>query len=163
MPRPSATLVLDPLRATVVAAKPLVLRRAQPATARGRSAAHAGSARPVVAPGHSPDAVAVAVSPRPAHDSGADAAPQHGGEGAPAPAPAHPPRPAPDRLLAPVGEAVGATGQAVGATTGSIGRRVDTITAAVGAAAGATGELLRGAAGASGRVVGRLLDGPPPR
>jgi hypothetical protein len=158
LPRSSDALVLSPLRTDSVAAKPLVLRRAHasaaqrrsapPAAATGAAAAAAGTRVPAVA----------ALAPAAAHGPGPKPAPQQpAGDGA-APS-AHP---APDRLLQPVGDAIGATGQAVGATTESLARRIDTVGATAVAAVAETRELLRTAVDRSGRVVGRPLGAPPP-
>jgi hypothetical protein len=68
-----------------------------------------------------------------------------------------------DRLLQPVGDAVGATGQAVGATTESLARRLDTVAATAGAAVAETRDVVRTTVDRSGRVVGRLLGGQSQR
>jgi hypothetical protein len=172
LPRSSGALVLDPLRPGAVVAEPLVLRPA-PATRR-RAAAKAGAARSGIAGAR---AQSEGRSHLAGHRSGAEL-PPHGAGSADRPAtpsaPAAPAHPAPDRLLKPVGEAVGATGKAVGATTDSLARRLDGVTAAVGArtepvaatveaATEATIDALRATADRSGKTVGRLLGAPPQR
>jgi hypothetical protein len=159
LPRSSEALVLRPLRTGSVAAKPLVLRRAHAPAPQRRSAPPAtAAATERVAAGTRVPAVA-ALSPQAEHGSRPTPAPQqHAGDGA-APS-AHP---APDRLLQPVGDAVGATGQAVGATTESLARRLDTVAATAGAAVAETHDVLRTTVDRSGRVVGRLLGGQPQR
>jgi hypothetical protein len=159
LPRPSGALVLAPLGPGVTAAKPLVLRRAPAATATRRSAPAAGAAGPASASTRDREAVAGAPPPQGGRGSGGKTGPQDGGDGAAAPAQPAPDRAAPQPLLAPIGDTVGATGQAVAETTDSLARRLDTVAAAVGTA----GDLLRTTADGSGRVVGRLLGDSPRR
>jgi hypothetical protein len=153
LPRPSGTLVLAPIGARVTTAKPLVLRRARAATAKRPSAPAVGAVARVSA---KPDGEAVALA-RHGRGSRAPTKPQHADDAPPAPAQAAPDRGAPQPLLAPVGDAVGATGQAVGATTDSLARRLDTVPAAV----GTTADVLRTTVDGSGRVVRRLLGDSP--
>jgi hypothetical protein len=171
LPRSSGALVLDPLRTGAVAAKPLVLRPAPTPAARRRAAANARAARSGVASARVRDTVADGLSPRAGRRASAGAEPQRAGD---AERPAAPAQPAPDHLLQPVGDAVGATGQAVGATTDSLANRLDTVTAAVGArtepaattvgaVADATTDALRTTVDRSGKVVGRLLGGTSQR
>jgi hypothetical protein len=160
LPRSSDALVLGPLRTDSVEAKPLVLRRAHaPAAQRHstRPAASAASAAPAAVGTREP--AVVALSPQGGRGSAAKPeAQQHAGDGA---APSA--QPAPDRLLQPLGDAIGATGQAVGATTESLTRRIDTVAANAAVAVAETRDLLRTTVDRSGRVVGRLLGGSPPR
>jgi hypothetical protein len=156
LPRPSGTLVLAPIRAGVTTAKPLVLRRAPAATTQRPSAPAAGPVARVSAA--KPDRAALA-SARHGHGSRATTKPPAAGDGAAAPAQPSSDRPAPQPLLAPVGDAVGATGQAVSATTDSLVRRLDPVAAAIGTAA----DVLRSTADGSGRAVGRLLGDSPAR
>ena len=152
VPRPSRPLVLAPVGARVTTAKPLVLRPARATTAQ-QAAAPAAVVRPVAVAKPAGDGAAVALRRR---GTRATPKPQDAGDTTIAPAkPASDP-PAPQPLLSPVGETVGATGQAVGATTDALGRRLDTVTAAA-------GDALRTTADRSGRVVGRLLGGSPAR
>jgi hypothetical protein len=158
LPRTSDTLVLESLRTDAAAAEPLVLRRARVPAAQRRSAPAAAAPAPARTSTRRP-AVAV-VAPQVGGGSAATTQPpQHPAEGAAVP----PARPAPDRVLEPVGHALGATGQAVGATTQSLARRIDAVTATAGAAVAATRDVLSTTADRSGRLVGRLLDGPPAR
>jgi hypothetical protein len=166
LPRTSSALVLDSLRTGDAAAKPLVLRRAPGPTAHRGAAAKPGAARSGVASARVHGTVADDLSARPGRRFVADAEPQRAGDDAGRSA--APAQPAPDRLLQPVGDAIGATGQAVGATTDSLAARLDTVTAAagartapvattVGAVADATTDALRTTVDRSGEAVGRLL------
>jgi hypothetical protein len=158
LPRSSDALVLSPLRTKSVAVRPLVLRRAHAPTAQRRSAPPAAAAAAAPGATGTRKPAVVALSPQAVHGSGPKPAPQrHAGDGA---APSV--HPAPDRLLQPVGDAIGATGQAVGATTESLARRIDTVAATAGATVAETRELLRTTVDRSGRVVGRPLGAPPP-
>jgi hypothetical protein len=163
LPRADSALVLDPLRTNAHVAKPLVLRPAPPA--RRRAVSSVGTARSGVASARAQRTAGDALSPRAGRRALAGAAPQHDGA-APADrpvAPAGAAHAAPDPLLQPVGDAIGATGEAVGATTDSLARRLDTVTATVGAVTGVTTDTLRTTADRSGKVLGRLLGASPQR
>ena len=151
--RSSGTLVLAPIAAGVTSAKPLVLRRARAAAAK-RPAAPAAGAVAVSAATPGRDIVA---SGRHGRGSRATTKPQAAGANPAAPAQPAADRATPEPLLAPLGDAVGATGQAVGSTTDSLARRLDTVAAAV----GGTADVLRTTADGSGRLVGRLLGDSP--
>jgi hypothetical protein len=153
-PRPSATLVLAPIGAAVTTAEPLVMRRARTATATRPSAPAVGAVAPVstTTPGREPFA-----SGRRGRSSPATTNARDSGDGPAVPTQQASDGATPQPLLAPVGDAVGATGEAVGATTDSLARRLDTVAAAVGTA----GDVLRTTADGSGRVVGRLLGNSP--
>jgi hypothetical protein len=166
LPRSSGALVLDPLRTADVAAKPLVLRPARP-TAHRRASAAAGAGRGAVATVPVQDTVAGELSLHPGRRPVAAEDPQGGGH-ANRPSPSA--QPAPDRLLEPVGDVVGATGDVVGATTdalvkvtAAVGARTEPVASTVKAVVDATAEALRTAADRSGKVVGRLLGDQPPR
>lgn len=165
LPRADSALVLDPLRTDAPVAKSLVLRPAP--TTRRRAVASAGVARSGVAGARAQRTVDDELSPSAGRRSPAGSVPQPGGGGSTdrpaAPADADAAQPAPDPLLQPVGDAIGATGEAVGATTDSLARRLDTVTATVGAVTDATADTLRTTADRSGKVVGRLLGTPSQR
>jgi hypothetical protein len=161
LPRSSGALVLAPLRVGVIAPKPLVLRPA--------------AYRPVSAPAGAETAAVVAtvrvrtvtteLTPHTGRLPVTAADPQGGGD-ADRPAPSA--QPAPDRLLKPVGDAIGATGHAVGATTESLaaitttaGAHTDPVARTVAAVADATTPALRTTADRSVKVVGRLLGDVP--
>jgi hypothetical protein len=165
LPRSSGALVLDPLRTSVIAAKPLVLRPARPTAHRRASAAAARRAPVATVPVR--DTVAGALSLHPGPRSVAADDPQGGGD-ANRPAPSA--QPAPERLLKPVGDAIEATGQAVGATTDSLAKvttavvaHTEPVASAVGAVADASVQALRATVDRSGKVVGRLLGDPSAR
>jgi hypothetical protein len=161
VPRLSGALVLDPLRTAVIAAKPLVLRPARP-VARRRASAAAG-AGPAAAVATVRNGLSLHTGDLPVTVSD----PQDGGN---ADRPAASTQPAPDHLLEPAGDAVGATGHAVGATTDSlttittaVAARTEPLASIVAAVVDATTEALRTTVDRTGKVVGRLLAGPPPR
>jgi hypothetical protein len=155
LPRSSDALVLGPLRADTTAAEPLVLRRA----VQRRSVPATGTAAP--ANRRTGEPALAALSPQGGAGAGAKTEPepeQHAGDVAAPPA-----HPAPDRLLQPVGGAIGATGEALHATTESLARPIDAVTVAAAAAGGETRDVLRTTVDRSGTVVGRLLGDSPPR
>jgi hypothetical protein len=147
--RSSGALVLHPLRTAVVAAKPLVLRPARP-TAHRRGAAAAGAGTGAVASVRVRDIVAGELSLHPGRRPLPVDDPQAGGH-ADRPVPSA--QPAPDRLLKPVGDVVGATGDVVAATTDAlakvttaVGGRTEPVASTVKAVVNATAEALRTAA-----------------
>lgn len=154
---PATELVLNPLRPGQTATAPLVLRTAAPAPRR-RSSDRAA-------------ATTAAADRRAAHgslttqDGGREVADDpHGHSTGAEPGDQTSSRP-PARELAPVNDAVGATGDAVDATTGPLARRLRATVEQLGTrterTVTETRDVLENAAGNSGRAVGRLLD--PPR
>ena len=67
------------------------------------------------------------------------------------------PSPRPEPVRRPVGKALGDTTQAVGATTGSLGRRLETVTDALGPVVQQTGELVQAIAVRTSTTLDELL------
>jgi hypothetical protein len=165
--RPSAALVLDPVRPDVSAAKPLVRRGArEPVTSR-RSRATPAAAPAVAGSGRRDSAVEGSLSPQ-GITPGSDPGPRRGGDGSAAPEQTVPSAPddklapdgAPDATIPVVHAATDPLARGLRATVGALGAHTEAIARTVVAALDDTGDGLRNVAGGA---VARLLGGSPAR
>jgi len=152
--RPSAALVLDPVRPDTIAETPPVRRGArEPATSRRsrRAAVVAAGADRQGAVGSLPFPQGVA--------PGSDPGPQHGGDGVAGPE--RTAQPVPDRAPEPVHRRTGSLAGGLRATAGVLGTDTEAIASTVVVALDDTGDALRNVAGGAGTAVARLLVRPP--